>query len=171
MWKHIETYLRLHRSDLDRDQPSPELWNRIARELDRDAKPARRLAQFDQWIRLAAAIVLIAGGAWLWLRYSPELPNTAGLLPAIHHVQNASPEWVKAEKAYSDQLRQLLGAASLNKEEEASLVNDPQLVNVVSELNEIRSAHQKGINQDSLLVQLKQKHHQHLDLIRQRLAR
>ncbi len=170
MWKHIETYLRLHRNDLDRDIPSPELWNRIADELDQDATPVRQMVQYDQWLRLAAAIVLILGGAWLWLLYSPELSGTVSLLPVIHKVQHASPEWVKAEASYSDQIEQLLLAASLSEEEKTSLAKDAQLVRVISELNEIRQAHLHGVNQDSLLQELKQKHRQHLDLIRLRTA-
>ncbi len=169
MWKHIETYIDDHREELDQHNPPGGLWAHIESELDLD-RPARvrLLAAFDNWLRLAAAIVLIVGGAWLWLQVTPEAPqNMSSLLPVIHEINQASEEWNQAEAEYVDQVWQLqLQLDDGWQDSEIYQKLAPSLEQVKSELQEIRQAHHAVTNQDSLLSELIQAQQKHLRLLK-----
>lgn len=173
MWKQIEKYIRDHREALDRDLPGEHLWARIEADLDQQprgaVKPFRAL---DNFWRVAAAIVLVLGGAWLWFR-AFEQPQTmpAALMPVIDHAENVSLPWDQAEAAYLDQVNALLG-----KMEEKGLADLPEyeqmaakIDQVEQQLQELRQIHGEVNNQDSLLQELKQLQTRHLDLLQQLL--
>ena len=170
MWKHIESYINQHREELDRHTPPGDMWARIEQELGQEQRPVRPFASFDNWIRLAAAIVLIIGGAWLWMNFTPQnsSPMTS-LLPVIHQIDDASLQWKQAEQQYLEAIEQL--QASLpdgweDTETYQNLAND--LDRVEADLNDIREAHDQVLNpDDSLLNVLKQKQEEHLGYLRE----
>lgn len=171
MWKHIETYINDHRSELDRDTPPEQLWEKISRDLDQpeEVAPVRRLAAFDNWMRMAAAIVLILGGAWLWLKVVPQPQQPmSSILPVIHHIQDASQEWNEAEADYLAEIEKIM--AQLQEGWEQSEVYDAlqhDIDQVESELDDIRKAHDSVFQKDSLLKELRSHQQKHLEYLRQ----
>lgn len=171
MWKHIETYITDHRSELDRDTPPSHLWDKIQLDLDEPAtNPViKRFAAYDSWMRIAAAVVLIFGGAWLWMKVVPQPQQPASsLLPVIHQIQDASQEWSEAEAAYVEEISRIMGELQEDWEHSPlyqSLHEDIQQVE--SELNEIRKAHDSVFQKDSLLNELKSRQQKHLGYLKQ----
>lgn len=171
MWKHIETYITDHRSELDRDTPPGYLWDKIQLDLDEpEVKPViRRFAAYDNWMRIAAAVVLIMGGAWLWMKVvpQPQQPVTS-ILPVIHQIQDASEEWTEAEEAYLLEISTIMGELQENWESSSvylSLESDIQ--EVKTDLDKIRKAHESVFQEDSLLNELKAHQEKHLGFLRQ----
>lgn len=171
MWKHIETYITDHRSELDRDTPPAQLWEKIQADLEEpEAKPViRRFATFDNWMRVAAAIVLIVGGAWLWMKVVPQpQQQMSSILPVIQHIQDASQEWNDAEAAYLLEIEQIMGKLQTNWESTSvyeALQSDIQ--EVEAELDAIRKAHDSVFQKDSLLNELIKHQEEHLGYLRQ----
>lgn len=171
MWKHIETYITDHRSELDRDTPPAHLWEKIQLDLEEpEATPiVRRLAAYDNWMRMAAAIVLILGGAWLWMKVVPQPQQPASsILPVIHQIQDASAEWSETEAAYVLEISRIMGEFQddwQNSSIYESLQSD--IEQVEAELNEIRKAHGSVFQEDSLLNELKSHQEEHLGYLRQ----
>lgn len=171
MWKHIETYIETHRSDLDRDTPPPGIWNKIEEELEEDQRRSPgivRFGAFDNWMRLAAAVVLILGGAWLWVRVIPQQPQqTTSLLPVVHTIQDAGAEWESAEEAYLEEITLITGKLAAGWES-SELYHQlrPELDRLERELNEIRRAHSDVFQKDSLLDELKRKQREHLQTLK-----
>lgn len=171
MWKHIETYIKTHRSDLDRDQPSTQVWTQIAEKLEEDPSSwSGRIVRFDvtdSWMRVAAAVVLILGGAWLWLNVMPQHPqHSASLLPVIHTIHDASAEWDSAESDYLGTIEEIVSGLSIGWDTSALYLQLlPELERFQDELNEIRRSHSAGHAEDSLLSELKHKQSEHLKLL------
>ncbi len=159
MWNHIETYIRDHREELDHKVPSPELWAKIAQDLESAPKGKVRSVnwQWNQIFRVAAAVLMIIAGAWIWFRVAPQSTQPmSSLLPAIHQIQDAGPEWHEAEQAYRVQLEALV--AQVDQDLERMPLYQrllPRLTEVNQRLQEIRKAHSFEINQDSLLQELR----------------
>ncbi|MDP5172343.1 MAG: hypothetical protein NWR72_19010, partial [Bacteroidia bacterium] len=120
MWKHIESYIENHREELDQHTPPGHLWDRIEAKLDAPVPMRRKAMTFDNWVRLAAAIILVLGGAWIWIQFSPkqQLPSSS-ILPAIHQLHEASPEWNEAEAIYQQEMNQMLSEAGLQTWQDA----------------------------------------------------
>lgn len=172
MWKHIETYIETHRSDLDRDTPPPDIWNKIEEELEEDQRRASgrivRFGALDNWMRLAAAIVLILGGAWLWVQVIPQQPQqTTSLLPVVHTIQDAGADWEKAEASYLEEITLITGKLAVGWES-SELYHQlrPELDRLERELNDIRRAHSEVFQKDSLLDELRRKQDEHLHALR-----
>lgn len=170
MWKHIETYITDNRSDLDRDTPPSHLWDKIQQELEEpEAQPVvRKFATYDNWMRIAAAVVLILGGAWLWMQVVPQPQQPASsILPVIHQIKDASQEWSDAEAAYLLEISNIMNGLQDNWEHSAvyqSLQKD--IEQVETELDEIRKAHGSVFQEDSLLNELKSHQEEHLGYLR-----
>jgi hypothetical protein len=95
MWNVIEKYLRDHREEIDRDEPRPEVWEAIERQLDRSA----RRRQMAGWWKMAAAILIVAGTAFWWVQFAPRqqhLSLSSSLNQVTHSVTapQQSPEVV-----------------------------------------------------------------------------
>lgn len=171
MWKHIETYITDHRSELDRDTPPSHLWEKIQSDLGEPAaKPViKRFAAYDNWMRIAAAIVLILGGAWLWMKVVPQPQQPAtSILPVIHQIQHASQEWSEAEKAYLQEISSIMDDLQENWEHsEVYQSLKEEIQQVETDLDEIRKAHDSVFQKDSLLNELIKHQEEHLGYLRQ----
>lgn len=171
MWKHIETYITDHRSELDRDTPPALLWDKIEKELEEPVSTSvvRKFAVYDNWIRIAAAVVLIVGGAWLWMKVVPQpQQQMSSILPVIHQIQDASQEWSDAEAAYLKEIEQIMGDLQDNWEDSDVYQSLQQEINQVeAELDDIRKAHESVFQEDSLLSELKSHQQEHLGYLRQ----
>ncbi len=171
MWKHIETYITDHRSELDRDTPPDHLWDKIQMDLEepKTRSVVKPFAAYDNWMRIAAAIVLILGGAWLWMKVVPQPQQPAtSILPVIHQIQDASAEWSEAEAAYVLEISRIMGELQddwQNSSVYEALQSDIQKVE--AELDEIRKAHDSVFQKDSLLNELKSRQQEHLGYLKQ----
>lgn len=80
MWKQIESYINKNRGALDLEEPSPELWNKIERELESPSQPSSYYSfkNFPYW-KVAAIILITIGLSYLGF-YLQHKPNSDKLL-------------------------------------------------------------------------------------------
>ncbi|HVU93942.1 MAG TPA: hypothetical protein VHE34_01920 [Puia sp.] len=68
MNSRLEQFVTDHREEFDAEGPDPKVWEKILQDVDPGKKKQPPLVRMDwrRWSAVAAAVVLIAGGAWLF---------------------------------------------------------------------------------------------------------
>jgi len=66
MNSRLEQFVKDHREEFDGEAPDPQVWEKILQDVDPGKKKQPPLVRMDwrRWSAVAAAVVLIAGGAW-----------------------------------------------------------------------------------------------------------
>jgi hypothetical protein len=112
-WNQFETYLHDHRDELDVDEPRAAVWDQIARQLPREARP---LWQQSQVWRMAAVIAIALGlSYWWYARFDSNLPQI-GADMGNDHAQGQT-TWDDVPVPYAaeiDSLSQVAGAKTDN---------------------------------------------------------
>ena len=110
----LEDYIRENRDSLDIREPSPEVWNRIGKDLKSDRKPLRK------WLSFAAMVIAIIGISLFFYQLGRSSVNrnialsTNGDLPARQQLK-------EAEAYYTNQVN------ALYREAEPMLATNPEL--------------------------------------------
>lgn len=80
MNSRLEQFVKDHREEFDEQSPDPKVWEKILQDVDPGEKKQVPLVKID-WRRgsaVAAAVVLIAGGAWFFSTRTGKVnPNVA----------------------------------------------------------------------------------------------
>ena len=104
MWEKIETYIRDHREEIDRDEPSPMVWNNIEKAL----KPEAKVKKMSLWsyVRAAAMVMIAVGAGYWWSVFQPDIPLVPGngqssILEGIHLIEHSIPEMEEVETYYT----------------------------------------------------------------------
>ncbi|MDX1907110.1 MAG: hypothetical protein SF053_08760 [Bacteroidia bacterium] len=71
MWEKIETYIRQHRLQLDTEQPGPEVWARVAREMGGQA-PVADLRRYT-FMKVAVVVLMCMTGGYAAYLFGPAL--------------------------------------------------------------------------------------------------
>lgn len=80
MGNNLERFVRDNRNSFDSDSPSPDVWQRIEKQLqEKRSAPVRRLKH--KWLAIAASVALVISVATVWLVM--KNPDTAGNTVAV----------------------------------------------------------------------------------------
>jgi len=80
----LKQFVRDHREEFDSEEPDTDIWNRISQDLDPGKKkPAPVIRMQSRWMKysVAAAIILLLGGALLYLRTNRHNPSEVASQP------------------------------------------------------------------------------------------
>jgi len=85
MNSRLEQFVTDHREEFDAEGPDPKVWEKIVQDIDPGKKKQPPLVRMDwrRWGAVAAAVVLIAGGAWFFGartgKVNPDVARTNNL--------------------------------------------------------------------------------------------
>lgn len=101
MKSNIEVYIRQHRTELDDQLPSSELWSRIEDQLHPDAdRPIKRpRIHFLSTMAAAAALVILAGSVWLYMDSRDVISPTSTKNLAI--IEEIDPDYARQVGQYT----------------------------------------------------------------------
>jgi hypothetical protein len=102
----LEEYIRKNREELDKNIPSPDLWNGIRKDLHR-----RRLNQI-KWLSAAAMIVIIFSTASLFYVGENRRNNILRSRDINAFMIKANPQLVETEVYYNNLVNSLYNEAS-----------------------------------------------------------
>ncbi|MGN6440117.1 MAG: hypothetical protein ACTHMM_26555 [Agriterribacter sp.] len=78
MGNNLERFVRDNRNNFDSDSPSPDVWQRIEKQLhEKQPAPVRRLTH--KWLAIAASVALVISLAAVWLVLKEPNPANNGL--------------------------------------------------------------------------------------------
>jgi hypothetical protein len=68
MNSRLEQFVKDHREEFDGEGPDPKVWEKILKDVDPGKKKQTPLVkiQWRRWSAVAAAVLLIAGGVWIY---------------------------------------------------------------------------------------------------------
>jgi hypothetical protein len=94
MNSRLEQFVEDHREEFDGEGPDPKVWEQILKDVDPGKKKQPPLVkiQWRRWSAVAAAVLLIAGGVWIYnTRTNNVVPNVAtNHLPAVKQQDSPS---------------------------------------------------------------------------------
>jgi len=84
----LEEYIKKNRTSLDTREPSPDVWDRIGKELKPDRKPVKR------WLSVAASVIIVAGISLFFFQLGRnsvdrQIASADGNLPARQQLREA----------------------------------------------------------------------------------
>jgi len=83
MNSRLEQFVTDHREEFDAEGPDPKVWEKIVQDIDPGKKKQSPLVRMDwrRWSAVAAAVVLIVGGAWYFTtgKSMPQYATTNNL--------------------------------------------------------------------------------------------
>lgn len=85
MNSRLEQFVKDHREEFDAEGPDPKVWEKILQDVDPGKKKQSPLVKMDwrRWSAVAAAVILIAGGAWFFStrtgKVNPDVATTNNL--------------------------------------------------------------------------------------------
>jgi hypothetical protein len=80
MNSRLEQFIKDHREEFDDEVPDPKVWEKIVQDVDPGKKKQPPLVKIEwrRWSAVAAAVLLIAGGAWFFgMRTGRATPDVA----------------------------------------------------------------------------------------------
>jgi hypothetical protein len=109
----LEEYIKKRRDSLDIREPSPDIWNKVRKELKADTKPIRR------WLSIAAAVAVLAGLSALFYQIGRQNGSSDKII--TEEKEPAKMQLKEAEVYYNNQIN------SLYREAEPLLTSNPEL--------------------------------------------
>ncbi|WNJ20658.1 hypothetical protein [Pontibacter sp. G13] len=103
-WNTIETFIRDHREEIDRDTPSANLWDRIEQELHPgDVRQVQWYQKSIIWQAAAVILIMVTVGVWYYSgNPGMEGPMTADFTSIKIETQFA--EWEEIRMNYSKEI-------------------------------------------------------------------